>query len=137
MESSFAGLGMRLLHTSIRTSDMDRTVAFYTEVLGMELVRRKAIAERNLKIAFLEAGGGHQIEVLRVDGQSAFQVPSYEERVFDHLAFEVSDLDGVLAACRKRGGHVLEEPFHLPGSTSLYAFIQDPDGITIELIQRA
>ncbi len=127
---------MRLLHTSIRTSDMDRTVAFYTDVLGMELVRQKAVAERNLTISFLESEGGHQIEVLRVDGQTAFQVPSYKERVFDHLAFEVSDLDGVLAACPEWGGQVVEEPFHLPGSTSLYAFIQDPDGITIELIQR-
>ncbi len=128
---------MPLLHTSIRTSDMDRTVAFYTDVLGMELVRQKAVAERNLTISFLEAGGGHQIEVLRVDGQTAFQVPSYGERVFDHLAFEVSDLDGVMAACPGRGGQVVEEPFQLPGSTSLYAFIQDPDGVIIELIQRA
>ncbi|MEE9591958.1 MAG: VOC family protein [Thermoplasmata archaeon] len=128
---------MPLLHTSIRTSDMDRTVAFYTEVLGMELARQKEIAERNLRISFLEDGGGSQIEVLRVDGQSAFQVPSYEKRVFDHLAYEVSDLDVVLASCRERGGEVVEDPFRLPGSTSLYAFIQDPDGVTIELIQRA
>ncbi len=128
---------MPLLHTSIRTSDMERTVAFYTEVLGMELVRKKAVAERELEISFLASGGDHQIEVIRYVGQAAFQVPSYEERVFDHLAFEVDDLNAVLTMCEKKDGEVVERPFHLPGSSSTYAFIQDPDGVTIELIQRA
>ncbi len=128
---------MPLLHTSIRTSDMNRTVAFYTEVLGMELVRQKAIAERKLEISFLTSDGGHQIEVVRYAGQVGFQVPSYEERVFDHLAFEVDDMDAVLKGCEERHGAVVERPFHLPGSSSTYAFIQDPDGVTIELIHRA
>ncbi|MFQ6013164.1 MAG: VOC family protein [Thermoplasmata archaeon] len=128
---------MPLLHTSIRTSDMDRTVAFYTEVLGMALVRQKAITERSLEISFLESDGGHQIEVVRYAKQTSFQTPSYEERVFDHLAFKVPDLDAVLAKCQAWGGRVVEDPFHLPGSTGTYAFIRDPDGITIELIQRA
>lgn len=116
---------------------MDRTVAFYTEVLGMELVRQKAIAERGLEIAFLESEGGHQIEVIRYGGQVGYEVPSYEDRVFDHLAFGVDDMEAVLTACEERHGKVLEKPFHLPGSSSTYAFIQDPDGVTIELIQRA
>ena len=128
---------MRLLHTSIRTGDMDRTVAFYTRVLGMELVRQKAIPERDMEISFLESDGGHQIEVIRYGKQAAFRVPSYDERVFDHLAFEVNDVDAILAKCREWGGRVVERPFRLPGSTSTYSFIQDPDGITIELIQRA
>jgi lactoylglutathione lyase len=128
---------MPLLHTSIRTSNMDRTVAFYTEVLGMELVRQKAVAERRMQISFLGSGGGHQIEVIRYAGQAAFQVPSYEERVFDHLAFEVDDMDAVLTMCEKKDGEVVERPFHLPGSSSTYAFIQDPDGVTIEIILRA
>ncbi len=128
---------MPFLHASIRTSNMDRTVAFYTEVLGMELVRQKAVAERRMQISFLESGGGHQIEVIRYAGQAAFQVPSYEERVFDHLAFEVDDMDVVLTMCEKKDGEVVERPFHLPGSSSTYAFIQDPDGVTIEIIQRA
>ena len=128
---------MPFLHTSIRTSDMDRTVAFYTEVLGMELVRQKAIPERKLEISFLECKSGPQIEVIRYAGQAAFQVPPYEERVFDHLAFAIDDLDAVLMMCEEKEGEVVERPFHLPGSSSTYAFIQDPDGVTIELIQRA
>ncbi len=128
---------MPLLHTSIRTSNMDRTVAFYTKVLGMELVRQKAIPERKIEISFLESGGGHQIEVIRYAGQVAFHIPSHEERVFDHLAFEVDDLDAILTMCAERHGAVVERPFHLPGSPSTYAFIEDPDGVTIELIQRA
>ncbi|MFQ5909031.1 MAG: VOC family protein [Thermoplasmata archaeon] len=128
---------MHLLHTSIRTSDMDRTVAFYTEVMGMELVRQKAIPERNMELSFLASGGDHQIEVIRYTSQASYQVPQYEERVFDHLAFEVSEVEPILAKCREAGGRVVERPFQLPGSTSTYAFIQDPDGITIELIQRA
>ncbi|MFQ6013596.1 MAG: VOC family protein [Thermoplasmata archaeon] len=128
---------MPLLHTSIRTSDMDRTIAFYAEVLGMKLVRQKAIPERNMAISFLESeGSGHQIEVVRYAEQATFRVPTHEERVFDHLAFEVHDLKAVLTKCGERGGHVVEESFHLPGSASTYAFIQDPDGVTIELIQR-
>ncbi len=128
---------MPLLHTSIRTSDMKRTVAFYTEVLGMELVRQKALAERNLEISFLASDGGHQIEVIRYGGQVGFQVPSYDKRVFDHLAFEIEDMDAVLTRCEQRHGAVVERPFHLRGSSSTYAFIQDPDGVTIELIQRS
>ncbi len=128
---------MPLLHTSIRTSDMKRTVAFYTEVLGMELVRQKALAERNLEISFLASDGGHQIEVIRYEGQVGFQVPSYDKRVFDHLAFEIEDMDAVLTSCEHKHGVVVERPFHLPESSSAYAFIQDPDGVTIELIQRA
>lgn len=128
---------MPLLHTSIRASDVDRSVAFYTDVLGMKLVRRKAIAERNLELAFLESEGGQQIEVTRYARQTAFRVPPFEERVFDHIAFEVSDMEAVLVKCREEGGRVLEAPFQLPPSTSTYAFIQDPDGVTIELIQRS
>ncbi len=116
---------------------MDRTVAFYTEVLGMQLVRQKAVPERNLELSFLESEGGHQIEVIRFADQTAFLVPSYEERVFDHLAFEVDDLQAVLARCPEQGGRIVEDPFHLPGSTSIYAFVQDPDGVTIEIIERA
>ncbi|MFQ6013533.1 MAG: VOC family protein [Thermoplasmata archaeon] len=128
---------MPLLHTSIRTSDMDRTVAFYTEVLGMKLVRQKAVPERNMEISFLESEGkGHQVEVIRYTEQATFRVPTDEERVFDHLAFEVHDMEAVLRKSGEQGGRVLEEPFHLPGSSSTYAFIQDPDGVTIELIQR-
>ena len=103
----------------------------------MELVRQKDIAERELEIAFLASDGEHQIEVIRYRGQGGFQVPSYEERVFDHLAFEIEDMDAVLTRCEERHGAVVERPFHLPGSTSTYAFIEDPDGVTIELIQRS
>jgi lactoylglutathione lyase len=115
---------------------MDRTVAFYTEILGMRLVREKAIPERNMELSFLESESGHQIEVIHYTKQTGFRVPRYEERVFDHLAFEVDEASPILAKCEKAGGQVVEKPFHLPGSTSTYAFIQDPDGITIELIQR-
>ena len=127
---------MPLLHTSIRTSNLQQTVAFYTVVLGMRLVREKAIPEREMEIAFLESEGNHQIEVIRFGGQAGFQVPAYENRVFDHLAFEIDDMEAVLTRCEEVGGAVVERPFHLPGSSSSYAFIQDPDGVTIELIQR-
>ncbi len=127
---------MRLEHTSVRTSNMERSVKFYTELLGMEFVRSKEIPQRNAEIAFLRSDNGNLLEISWYKDQNRFEVPEYENTVFDHLAFSVEDMDSVIAECRKRGVTITDEPFYLEPGGSKLAFIEDPDGTLIELLER-
>ncbi len=128
---------MYMAHTSVRTSNMERSVKFYTELLGMKFVRSKEIPKRNAEIAFLESDNGNQLELTWYKDQKVFRVPEYEEAVFDHVAFVVEDMDGVLERCRKGGINITDEPFYLAPGGSRLAFIEDPDGTLIELIERS
>lgn len=128
---------MRLEHVSVRTSDMDRSVAFYTELLGMTFVRSKEIPQWNAAVAFLASDNGNLLELLWYRDQTRFEVPQLEAAVFDHLSFAVEDVDAVIEECRKRDVPILDEPFRLAPGGSKLAFILDPDGTRIELIERA
>ena len=123
---------MRFLHTSITVRDLDATIRFYTEVLGLEFERRRAIPENRAEIAFLrDPESGARIELTRWEAKPEFEVGEQ----LDHLAFEVADLDGALEHARRAGARVAKEPFRLAGGSGRIAFLLDPNEVWIELIE--
>jgi lactoylglutathione lyase len=129
---------MMFVHTSIRTSDMDRCIDFYTRLLGLKLVSRHEIRQNNAEIAFLQdpAEKGAKLELTFYKKQKKFIQPDYEDRLFDHIAFEIKDMKQTIANMRKNKVTVTDEPFKLGPTGPLIAFIEDPDGTLIELIER-
>ena len=124
---------MRFLHTSITVKDLDESLKFYTEVLGLQFERRRPIPENKAEIAFvLDPESGARVELTYWEGKTTFD-PGEQ---LDHLAFEVKDLDGFLARARARGVKVAKEPYRLSGGTSRLAFVLDPNDVWIELIER-
>jgi lactoylglutathione lyase len=125
-------------HTSIRTSDVDRSIEFYTRFLGLQLLRRHAIPQNRAEIAFLQdpEGKGSRLELTFYQDQTKFDQADYEDRVFDHLAFVIEDMDATIAEMRKENVTITDEPYRLSPTGGLIAFIEDPDGILIELIER-
>jgi lactoylglutathione lyase len=126
------------VHTSIRTSNMDKSIAFYGKFFGLKLLSRTEIKETNAEIAFLQdpSGKGSTLELTFFHGQTKFIQSAYEERLFDHLGFEVADINKTMAAMKKDDVVVSDEPFKLGSNGPTIAFIEDPDGTLIELIQR-
>jgi lactoylglutathione lyase len=126
------------VHASIRTSDMERSIVFYTRLLGLALVNRREIPQNNAEIAFLQdpQAKGATLELTYHRNQKKFIQADYEDRVFDHLAFEVKDIQETIAAMRKEKVTITDEPFKLSSTGSLIAFVEDPDGTLIELIER-
>ena len=126
---------MTFSHVSVRASEMDRSIAFYRDLLGMELERRRAIPKNRAEIAFLkDPGGEFSLELTHYDDQVEFQQADYMKRTFDHLAFKVGDLRDLVARVKEAGYTVTDEPFELSPGHWL-AFIEDPDGTLIEMIQ--
>ena len=127
------------VHASIRTSNMERSIGFYTQLLGLKLASRQDIPQNNAEIAFLQdaEAKGAPLELTFYRNQKKFSQAEYEDRLFDHLAFEVKDMAATIAAMRKAGVTITDEPFRLSSSGSLIAFVEDPDGTLIELIQKA
>jgi len=126
------------VHASVRTSNMDKSIDFYTQLLGLTLVSRREIPQNDAEIAFLQdpEGKGCTLELTFYRKQKRFSQPDYEDRVFDHLAFEVKDMAKTIAAMRNEKITITDEPFKLSPTGSLIAFVEDPDGTLIELIQR-
>jgi lactoylglutathione lyase len=126
------------VHASIRTSNMDRSIDFYTRFLGLTLVNRREIPQNDAEIAFLRdpEAKGCMLELTFYRKQKKFSQPEYEDRVFDHLAFEVKDIANTIAAMRNEKITITDEPFKLSPTGSLIAFVEDPDGTLIELIER-
>jgi len=125
------------VHTSIRTSNMDRSIDFYSKFFGLKLLSRHEIKQNNAEIAFLqdEEAKGCKLELTFFRNQNIFAQPDYEERLFDHLGFEVADINKTLEAMRKENVVITDEPFKFNEKTTI-AFIEDPDGTLIELIER-
>lgn len=131
---------MRILHTMLRVGDLQRSIAFYTEVLGMTLLRTTQRPEQKYDLAFL--GYGSNPEHAEVELTYNYGVDRYEIGTgFGHLAIGVSDVGATCAAVRERasalGGAITREPGPVKGGTTMIAFIADPDGYKIELIQRS
>lgn len=128
---------MTCSHVSIRTSDIERSIRFYGSYFGMKLVTRREIKSNNAEIAFLESQGTNfRLELTWFKGQKRFEQAEYEDRVFDHLAFAVEDMDGTIERMRADKVTITDEPFTLGATGSMIAFIEDPDGTLIELIER-
>ncbi len=126
------------VHASIRTSNMEKSVEFYSKFFGLKLISRREIPQTNAEIAFLRdaEGKGATLELTLYRKQKKFIQADYEDRLFDHLAFEVEDIHKTIAAMREDGVTITDEPFRLEPHGALIAFVEDPDGTLIELIKK-
>jgi lactoylglutathione lyase len=124
---------MKILHTMLRVGDLDRSVRFYTEVLGMKLLRTTDRPEQKYTLAFVGyGGGGAEIELTYNYGVDRYDLGS----AFGHVAVEVDDAAAACDAVRAKGGTVTREAGPVKGGTTVIAFVQDPDGYKVELIER-
>ena len=130
---------MVFAHTSIRTSNMDRSIDFYTKLMGLKLLSRHEIPKNDAEIAFLQdlQGKGAKLELTFYRKQKKFIQADYEDRVFDHIAFEVKNMEQAISMMRKEKVTITDEPFRLGPTGPLIAFIEDPDGTLIELIEQS
>ncbi|MEM2094287.1 MAG: VOC family protein [Candidatus Bathyarchaeia archaeon] len=123
---------MKFVHTSITVKNMDESVKFYRDIMGMELLRRREIPENNAEIAFLQdSQGGDTLELTWWKNKSDWT--SGDE--LDHLAFSVPDMNEAMMRFKNAGVKIVKEPYSLQGSKTRIAFIEDPNGIWIELIE--
>lgn len=126
---------MRILHTMLRVGDIDRSLAFYTEVLGMRQLRRQDYPDGRFTLAFVGYGSEHEGAVLELTHN--WDTPAYElGNGFGHVALEVDDAYDACARIKERGGKVVREAGPMKHGTTVIAFVEDPDGYKIELIQK-
>jgi len=106
--------------------------------MGLKLLSRREIPQNDAEIAFLQNpnGKGAKLELTFYRKQKKFIQADYEERLFDHIAFEVENMEQIISIMRKENVTITDEPFRLGLAGSLIAFIEDPDGTLIELIER-
>jgi len=127
--------GPRFLHTMIRVGDLDRSVAFYTSLLGMKELRRRDVPEGRYTLAFV--GYGEESEHSVIELTYNYGVERYESgTAFGHLAIGVPDIHATCDALRKAGAKITREPGPVKFGTTVIAFVEDPDGYKIELIER-
>ena len=127
---------MRLLHTMLRVGDLDRSIAFYTEVLGMKLLRRKDYPEGKFTLAFV--GYGDEADHSVIELTHNWETKSYDlGNGFGHLAVAVPDAYKACEAVKARGGKVTREAGPMKHGTTVIAFVEDPDGYKVEFIERA
>ena len=126
---------MRLLHTMIRVGNLERSIAFYTEVLGMRLLRQKDYPEGRFTLAFV--GYGEESDTAVIELTHNWDTDSYElGNGFGHVALGVKDIYAMCDEIKQRGGVVSREPGPMKYGSSVIAFVEDPDAYKIELIQR-
>ena len=126
---------MRLLHTMLRVGNLERAVKFYTEVLGMKLLRTTDRPEQKYSLAFVGYGAEDQNAVLELTYN--YGVERYDLGAgFGHIAIEVPDAKVACDAVRAKGGAVTREAGPVKGGTTVIAFVTDPDGYKIEFIER-
>ena len=126
---------MRILHTMLRVGDLQRSISFYTEVLGMSLLRTSDNPEYQYTLAFVGYGDEASGAVLELTYN--YGVTSYDNgNAFGHIALEVDNVDTACDLIRTRGGVISREPGPVRGGTTEIAFVRDPDNYAIELIQK-
>ncbi|NLY27136.1 MAG: lactoylglutathione lyase [Alcaligenaceae bacterium] len=127
---------MRILHTMLRVGNLDRSLAFYTDVLGMRLLRKKDYPDGKFTLAFV----GYQDEE---DGAVIELTHNWDTEAYDlgngygHIALEVEDAYAACERIKSKGGKVTREAGPMKHGTTVIAFVEDPDGYKIELIQRS
>ena len=125
---------MRILHTMLRVGDLERSKRFYTEVLGMRLLRQRDVPDYKYTLAFVGYGDeddGAVIELTYNYGVDKYNLGD----AFGHIAVEVRDVAAACNDVRAKGGVVTREAGPVKGGTTVIAFVQDPDGYKIELIE--
>jgi len=126
---------MRILHTMLRTGDLDRSIKFYTEVLGMKVLRRTDFPDGKFTLAFV--GYGSEADGAVIELTYNWGVEKYELGTgYGHVAVEVEDAYKACEEAKKRGGKVTREAGPMKHGTTVIAFVEDPDGYKIEFIQR-
>lgn len=126
---------MRILHTMIRVGELERSIAFYTEVLGMKLLRRKDYPGGKFTLAFV--GYGEEDEEAVIELTHNWETKSYDlGDGFGHIALAVDDAAAACEAIKRRGGRVVREAGPMKHGSTVIAFVEDPDGYKIELIER-
>lgn len=126
---------MRILHTMLRVVDLEKSLAFYTGVLGMQLLRRTDYPEGKFTLAFV--GYGDEAHGAVIELTHNWGVEKYEPgNAFGHIAIEVADAYAACDAIRQRGGRVVREAGPMKHGSTVIAFVEDPDGYKIELIQK-
>lgn len=126
---------MRILHTMLRVGNLDRALAFYTEVLGMRQLRRADYPDGRFTLAFVGYGDESENAVLELTHNwdtTAYEVGSG----YGHVAIEVNDAYKACEEIKRRGGVVVREAGPMKHGTTVIAFVQDPDGYKVELIQK-
>ncbi len=126
---------MRILHTMLRVGDLERSLAFYTEALGMKLLRRHEYPEGKFTLAFVgyqDEAHGAVIELTYNWGVDKYEIGTG----YGHIAIEVDDAHKACEIVKQRGGKVVREAGPMKHGTTVLAFVEDPDGYRIEFIQR-
>jgi lactoylglutathione lyase len=126
---------MRILHTMLRVGDLGRSLKFYTEVLGMRVLRRKDYSEGRFTLAFV--GYGEESEQAVLELTHNWDTASYDlGDGYGHVAIEVTDASSACEQVKKRGGKVTREAGPMKHGTTVIAFVEDPDGYKIEFIEK-
>jgi lactoylglutathione lyase len=126
---------MRILHTMIRVVDLQRSIEFYTQVLGMRLLRKSDYPNGRFTNAFVGYDDESTAAVLELTHN--WETHSYDMgNAFGHVAWEVDDAYKACDEVRRRGGKVAREPGPMKHGTTVIAFVEDPDGYKIEFVQR-
>ncbi len=126
---------MRILHSMLRVGDLDRSIAFYTEVLGMRVLRRNDYPDGKFTLAFVgyqDEKEGAVLELTHNWGTDKYELGTG----FGHVALEVDDACKACALVKERGGKVTREAGPMLHGTTVIAFVEDPDGYKIEFIQK-
>jgi lactoylglutathione lyase len=127
---------MRILHTMLRVGDLQRSIDFYTKVLGMKLLRTSENPEYKYSLAFL--GYGSNPDHAELELTYNWGVDKYEMgSAYGHIAISAEDIYRTCEQVRAAGGNITREPGPVKGGTTVIAFITDPDGYKVELIERA
>lgn len=127
---------MKFLHTMLRVGDMQRSVDFYTRVLGMRVLRTRDVPEYKYSLTFLGFGNGNADGGAELELTYNYGVAAYEQgTAFGHIALAVPDVAAACQAIRAAGGKITREAGPVKGGTTVIAFVEDPDGYKIELIQ--
>ena len=124
---------MRLLHTMLRVGNLENSISFYTEVMGMTLLRQKEYLDGEFSLAFLGYGSEEENTVIELTynwGKEKYEIGNG----FGHLAIEVSDVYKATDLIRQRGGKIIRDAGAMNAGSTIIAFVEDPDGYQIELI---
>ena len=124
---------MRLLHTMLRVGNLEKSIQFYTKVLGMQLIRQKEYPQGEFTLAFLGYGSEEENTVLELTynwGTESYELGSG----YGHIAIEVPDVYATADAIKKAGGKIIREAGPMNAGTTIIAFAEDPDGYQIEFI---